>query len=60
MDVPPGAYVGPDGPLESRGHPKLVGTTNAARDVAAQERLWTASEELTGIRFAFAAAAQPA
>ena len=60
MDVPPGAYVGPDGPLESRGHPKLVGTTSAARDARAQQRLWEASEELTGIRFAFGAVAQPA
>ncbi len=60
MPVPPGAYVGPDGPFESRGHPKLVGTTSAARDVAAQERLWEASEQLTGIRFAFDAAAQAA
>ena len=60
MDVPPGAYVGPDGPLESRGHPKLVGTTSAARDLASQERLWAVSEELTGIRFAFGPVAQPA
>ena len=59
MDVAPGAYLGPDGPLESRGHPKLVGTTNAARDAAAQQRLWEASEELTAIRFAFSGAAQP-
>lgn len=58
MDVPPGAYVGPDGPLESRGHPTLVGTTSAARDVAAQRRLWEVSEELTGVRYALTPAAQ--
>ena len=60
MDVAPGAYVGPDGPLEGRGHPKLVGTSGAARDAAAQRRLWEASEELTGIHFAFEDVAQPA
>ena len=51
MAIPPGAYVGPDGRFEMQGHPTLVGTTNAARDAAAQRRLWEVSEELTGIRF---------
>ncbi len=58
MDVPPGAYVGPDGPFEMRGSPKLVGTTNAARDVQAQKRLWEESERLTGIHFVFEGVAQ--
>lgn len=53
QDVPPAAYVGPDGVAEMRGAPKLVGCTAAARDVAARRRLWTASEELTGVRFDF-------
>jgi len=60
MAVPPGAYVGPDGRFEMQGAPTLVGTTNAARDAAAQRRLWEVSEELTGIRFAFEDVAQAA
>ena len=51
MDVPPGAYVGPDGRFEMQGRPTLVGTSNAARDAQAQRRLWEVSEQLTGIRF---------
>ena len=53
-DIPPGAYVGPDGPLEQRGHPKLVGTTAAARDEHDAAELWAISEELTGVSFDFA------
>jgi NAD(P)-dependent dehydrogenase (short-subunit alcohol dehydrogenase family) len=56
--VPPGAYVGPDGPIEMRGSPTLVGTTAAARDRAAQERLWEASRALTGVEPVFAGAPQ--
>ncbi len=52
-DVPPGAYVGPDGPLEQRGHPKLVGTTAAARDEHDAAELWAISEELTGVSYDF-------
>jgi hypothetical protein len=51
MDVPPGAYVGPDGRFEVQGRPTLVGTSNAARNAQAQRRLWEVSEQLTGIRF---------
>lgn len=46
-----GDYVGPDGFGEQRGHPKLVGMTPSARDDAAANRLWTASEDLTGVRY---------
>ncbi len=53
--VPPGAYVGPDGIAEARGHPKLVGTASAARDEEVARRLWEVSEELTGVSFAFGA-----
>ncbi len=60
MDLPPGSYAGPDGPFEMRGAPTLVGTANATRDAQAQTRLWEASEQLTGIHFAFADVAQPA
>jgi NAD(P)-dependent dehydrogenase (short-subunit alcohol dehydrogenase family) len=46
------SYVGPDGFMEQRGYPRLVGTTEAARDEAAAARLWQVSEELTGVTFA--------
>jgi NAD(P)-dependent dehydrogenase (short-subunit alcohol dehydrogenase family) len=56
-DVPGNAYAGPDGFMESRGGPKLVGRSDAALDDAAARRLWDVSEELTGVRFPLATAA---
>ena len=49
--VPGGAYVGPDGFAEQRGHPRLVGRSTAAADLASARRLWEASEVLTGVRY---------
>ena len=46
-----GDYVGPDGFGEQRGHPKLVGMTDSARDDAAANRLWAVSEDLTGVHY---------
>lgn len=46
-----GDYVGPDGFGEQRGHPKLVGMNASARDDEAANRLWTVSEDLTGVRY---------
>jgi NAD(P)-dependent dehydrogenase (short-subunit alcohol dehydrogenase family) len=51
QDIPGGAYVGPDGFQEQRGHPKLVGRSSAASDEASARRLWELSEELTGVSF---------
>lgn len=51
-DLPGGTYVGPDGFGEQRGHPKVVGSTSAARDTETASRLWDASVELTGVDFA--------
>jgi NAD(P)-dependent dehydrogenase (short-subunit alcohol dehydrogenase family) len=53
-DVPGGSYAGPGGFLEGRGAPKLVGRSKAARDDAQARRLWTVSEELTGVTFPLA------
>ncbi len=50
-DVQGGDYYGPDKLFETRGHPKKVGRTTAAKDVAAAGRLWTVSEELTGVTY---------
>ncbi|HEV3000866.1 MAG TPA: oxidoreductase [Solirubrobacteraceae bacterium] len=50
-DLESGAYVGPDGMGEQRGHPKLVGMTQRARDPEAARRLWAESERLTGVTY---------
>jgi NAD(P)-dependent dehydrogenase (short-subunit alcohol dehydrogenase family) len=46
-----GQYFGPDGFGEQRGYPKIVRSTAASHDAAAQRRLWAVSEELTGVTF---------
>jgi NAD(P)-dependent dehydrogenase (short-subunit alcohol dehydrogenase family) len=50
-DLPGGSYVGPDGFGELRGHPHISTPNRAARDEAVAARLWTVSEELTGVHF---------
>lgn len=52
-DLPGGSYVGPDGPGEGRGYPTIVSSTAASHDEEAAARLWSVSEELTGVRYAF-------
>ncbi len=47
-----GMYIGPDGPGEHRGHPKVVQPNSAARDEETARRLWEVSEELTGVNVA--------
>jgi NAD(P)-dependent dehydrogenase (short-subunit alcohol dehydrogenase family) len=54
MELESGAYVGPDGIAEQRGHPKLVGMTSRARDDEDARRLWEESERLTGVSYDFA------
>ncbi|MEV4036328.1 oxidoreductase [Streptomyces umbrinus] len=51
QDLPGASYVGPDGMGEHRGAPTLVGRIPAASDPEAARRLWTVSEELTGVAF---------
>jgi NAD(P)-dependent dehydrogenase (short-subunit alcohol dehydrogenase family) len=46
-----GEVFGPDGPFELRGAPKQVAVSRRARDRAVAERLWTVSEEKTGVRY---------
>ncbi|WP_406634437.1 oxidoreductase [Amycolatopsis sp. WGS_07] len=50
-DIPGNSYAGPRHLLQSFGAPKLVGRSAKARDVETARRLWTVSEELTGVRF---------
>jgi NAD(P)-dependent dehydrogenase (short-subunit alcohol dehydrogenase family) len=52
-DIPGGAYVGPDGLAEQRGHPHLVGMSGAARNTESARKLWDESEELTGVSYDF-------
>lgn len=52
--LPGDTYVGPDGPAEIRGYPRVVDRTAAAKDRRAADRLWTVSEELTGVHYPFA------
>ena len=46
-----GQYYGPDGFAEQRGYPKIVASSAASHDTAAQRRLWAVSEELTGVTY---------
>ncbi len=53
-DLPGGAFVGPDGIGELRGHPHIVSPSRAARDPETARRLWELSERLTGVGYPFA------
>ena len=50
-DIEGGQYYGPDGLGEQRGHPKLVSSSAQSHDEDLQQRLWTVSEELTGVTY---------
>ena len=46
-----GQYYGPGGLLGTRGYPKPAQSSRQSHDTALQHRLWTVSEQLTGITF---------
>jgi NAD(P)-dependent dehydrogenase (short-subunit alcohol dehydrogenase family) len=46
-----GEYYGPDGFQETRGHPVLVQSSAQSHDTEMQRRLWTVSEQLTGVTY---------
>lgn len=46
-----GQYYGPDGFAEQRGYPKLVMSNKRSYDVDLQRRMWSVSEDLTGVTF---------
>jgi NAD(P)-dependent dehydrogenase (short-subunit alcohol dehydrogenase family) len=48
-----GLFIGPDGPSEQRGYPKVVSPSRAGRNGATADRLWAVSEELTGVSYDF-------
>jgi NAD(P)-dependent dehydrogenase (short-subunit alcohol dehydrogenase family) len=57
QEIPGDSFVGPDGFMEQRGHPTLVGRSKAAQNAADARRLWELSEQLTGVRSGVANAA---
>jgi NAD(P)-dependent dehydrogenase (short-subunit alcohol dehydrogenase family) len=46
-----GEYIGPDGFMEMKGSPVVVQPKPQGKDEAVAKRLWTVSEELTGVVF---------
>jgi NAD(P)-dependent dehydrogenase (short-subunit alcohol dehydrogenase family) len=50
-EAQPGGYYGPDGPLEAKGFPVRVPIPKRARDTELAKRLWSISEQLTGVSF---------
>src|SRR5262245_62976123 len=46
-----GQYHGPRGFFGTRGYPALAHSSRQSHDTAIQRRLWTVSEELTGVTF---------
>ncbi|MCJ0903055.1 oxidoreductase [Rhodococcus sp. ARC_M6] len=46
-----GSYIGPDGPFEQRGYPKVVGSNKKSHDKKTAAGLWALSEKLTGVSF---------
>ncbi len=49
MPVPGGSYVGPAGPLELVGSPRIVTSTRRSHDAALARGVWLLCEELTGV-----------
>jgi NAD(P)-dependent dehydrogenase (short-subunit alcohol dehydrogenase family) len=46
-----GQYYGPGGLFGARGYPKLAESSRQSHDTVTQRRLWTVSEQLTGVTF---------
>ncbi len=57
-DLSSGSFVGPDGFRGGRGHPHLVTAAGKAYDEETARRLWDVSEQLTGVRYEWPAAAE--
>jgi NAD(P)-dependent dehydrogenase (short-subunit alcohol dehydrogenase family) len=53
-----GVFLGPSGPGEMRGAPRPVGSSRASHSAPVQRGLWSASAELTGVRYEFGAPAR--
>ena len=51
-DIPGNSFVGPKDLFHMRGAPQLIKSSKAAQSEDLARRLWTASEDLTGVQFA--------
>jgi len=51
LDVQGGDYYGPQGWQELRGYPTKVRSSDSSYDTAVAAKLWTVSEDLTGVRY---------
>jgi NAD(P)-dependent dehydrogenase (short-subunit alcohol dehydrogenase family) len=58
-DLPGNSFTGPRHLAHMRGGYQLIGRSAAAQDPGLARRLWTVSEELTGVRSPLAPLAQP-
>ena len=58
-DIPGDSFAGPRHLAHMRGGAELISRSAAAQDPALARRLWTVSEQLTGVRSALAPAPQP-
>jgi NAD(P)-dependent dehydrogenase (short-subunit alcohol dehydrogenase family) len=50
-NVDGGDYIGPGGPMEMRGYPTHVESSERSHDHETARRLWDVSEELTGVSY---------
>ncbi|GAA4819329.1 oxidoreductase [Nocardioides caeni] len=50
-DLPGGTFVGPGGPGQFSGNPRVVGRSRLARDEKAARELWEISEKATDLRY---------
>jgi NAD(P)-dependent dehydrogenase (short-subunit alcohol dehydrogenase family) len=58
-DIPGDSFAGPRHLAHMRGGAELISRSAAAQDPALARRLWTVSEQLTGVRSALSPAPQP-
>jgi NAD(P)-dependent dehydrogenase (short-subunit alcohol dehydrogenase family) len=52
-DLLGGSFIGPDGPMEQRGYPKVVTAAGKAYNQEEWRQLWEVSEQLTGVHYDF-------
>ena len=50
-DLAGGSYIGPGSRMETRGHPRPVGSSERSHDRGTAKALWAKCEELTGQEF---------
>ena len=58
-DIPGDSFAGPSHLAHMRGAPELIGRSSRARDAGLAGRLWTVSEELTGVTWPLGPGHQP-